>query len=102
MELIANYWWIWLALVVASGGYAVYNQLQRIKSIGNIADGVVTGVLAGMSDPEKTYDSVKKVAREVKGFWTGILAFAIAVVISAIGGFLLLISVIINLVNYLK
>ena len=38
MEVIAAYWFIWLAGIVVFGGLALFNQVRRMKNIANFSE----------------------------------------------------------------
>jgi hypothetical protein len=35
VQFIADYWWLWLIIIVMSGSYATYAQLRRMRLIEN-------------------------------------------------------------------
>ena len=75
MEFIATYWWIWLIAMFVCYGYGVYNQLRRMK---NLSEGKIDNFTDGMG----------------------------RMIVAMLGGTIftgmLLISVVINLIDYVK
>ncbi len=83
MAFIAGHWLLWLVLMIVFGGYALYNQLKRMKGM----------MKKGLSlDVDGAFGS----------FFSGTGYFVVAGVLGSGSGMLLLISVIINLVAYLR
>lgn len=77
MEIIATYWWVWLICMFAFFGVAMFNQINRIRRMGDFDSG---------------FDGFKK----------GLFVFAIAGLGSAVFGVLFLIGVIVQIINYAK
>lgn len=83
MEFIGVYWWAWLIGMVIFGGYAIYNQVKRIKGM----------MVGGFS---------RDINLAFSSFRSGILSMVVSLVIAGISSILLLLSVIINLIIYLR
>lgn len=83
MEFIATYWYLWLVIMVVSGGYAICNQITRMK---------------GFADSAIEHDA----GSMFKGFFSNIVSLGISALIAWTGGILLLIAVITNMVTNLK
>ena len=61
MEFIANYWWLWLVVLLATGGAAIYFWIVSLLSIGQDALAITKRVVntanksyAHISNAEKT------------------------------------------------
>lgn len=74
MAQIAGLWWLWLLIMVAAGGYAIFNQIRRMK-----------GMLGGA----KTGD----VDQAFGAFGKGLAGLVISGFVAMIAGILLVIAV---------
>lgn len=81
MEFIGAYWWLWLVLMLVFETYAAYNQIKRIREFAD-----------------------KGLPEDVDGaggsFLSGIGSFILAGALTAVFGLLLVLSIIINLIEY--
>lgn len=76
MQFIETYWFIWLAAMVIFGGFAIYNQIRRIRNIANF------------SGPDD--------------FFSGVGYLAVFVMLAYASAGLLLLSVVLNVISYVK
>jgi len=78
MSFVGAYWWLWLVIFLVSGGYAMFNQLKRMKGMMN-----------------------KGLSGDVKGaagsFFSGVKSMIVAGLISSGAGILLAIAVLVNI-----
>ena len=89
VEFIATYWWLWLVVFVASMIYIIFNMVRRIKGESSI----LRRIRGGSGD---SFES------DQKAFFAGTEYFFIAALVAYMSGIALVISIIINLINYLK
>ncbi|MDO8521478.1 MAG: hypothetical protein Q7S52_05160 [bacterium] len=82
MQFIASYWYLWLILMIVFGGYAMYNQLRRMKSM--------TRSFFGSNSAAEGLVGVHQ------SFFSGMGKMIVAGVIASISSFLLLIAIVIN------
>lgn len=83
MEIIAAYWWVWLATLLLSGGYAFYLQLKKVKSIKNNIENLKIGATV-----RTAFNDLGKMA------FAGFIAMASAILLS--------IAVIIQIIDHYK
>lgn len=72
MQFIASYWMLWLILMVAFGGYALHNQLRRMKQV---------------------------LSMDVEGASNGLGALMVSGLLASASGVLLLIAIIVNIMH---
>ncbi len=83
MAFIASHWLLWLVVFFVSCGYALYNQVKRMR---------------GMINNGLSFD----VEGAFGAFSSGTGSLAVVWVFSVASGALLLLSVIINLITYFR
>jgi len=79
MDIIANYWWLWLLSLVLSIGYVMINQVRRMKAMMNAVDSKSSN----------------------QSFFSGLGSFVAAGLVASASALLLVISLIVNLLEYL-
>ncbi|MCX6744963.1 MAG: hypothetical protein NTX82_05550 [Candidatus Parcubacteria bacterium] len=83
MAFMGSTWWLWLGLAIVFNGYVIYNQIKRMK---------------GMAT--KGFDMDMDGA--FKSFFSGMAPFVIAGSLGGLSGLLFLISLIVNIIDYVK
>lgn len=103
MEFIATYWLVWLLALVASAGYALYNQATRVGKVVNAGLDVLQ---EGVDTFERKHLDVRSAhARTGKLFASareGAEKLFVAMLIAGVSGVLLVISIVVNILQYLK
>jgi len=80
MEFVASYWWLWLVVLALSVGFTAFSHLQIIK-------GIVSS---------KSFSQVKS------SFFSGFISLAITGVIAFVTSILLIVSIVLNIIDYAK
>lgn len=82
MDFIANYWFVWLLILVACIAYAIYNQITRFKRVS-----------ASMS-------SSLSMDQDIGAFFKGVVPLVLSMLMGWGSGILLVIAIVIHVIRY--